>query len=142
MEKFYCGMLIVWIEGDNYYENDLNISYALLEEGYIFICNLLCWSDFIYSFCPQIDFILGREIEIGGIYKGVVTSIKEYGAFVEFNGGQQGLLHISELSHEPVCKKRWWQCYFREFPIAFSGPLLIVCSLIHVLFFLLKENQV
>lgn len=51
----------------------------------------------------QIDFIVGREIEVGGVYKGVVTTIKEYGAFVEFNGGQQGLLHISELSHEPVC---------------------------------------
>ncbi|CAJ2665344.1 unnamed protein product [Trifolium pratense] len=46
--------------------------------------------------------IVGRETEIGGIYKGVVTSIKEYGAFVEFNGGKQGLLHISELSYEPV----------------------------------------
>lgn len=51
----------------------------------------------------QIDFIVGRQIEVGGIYKGNVTSIKEYGAFIEFNGGQQGLLHISELSHEPVC---------------------------------------
>ncbi|CAN1320672.1 Polyribonucleotide nucleotidyltransferase 2, mitochondrial [Linum perenne] len=52
----------------------------------------------------KVDFIIGREIEIGGIYKGVVTSIKEYGAFVEFGGGQQGLLHISELSHEPVVR--------------------------------------
>ncbi|KAL2523313.1 Polyribonucleotide nucleotidyltransferase 2 [Forsythia ovata] len=52
----------------------------------------------------KIDFIAGREIEKGGIYKGVVSSIKEYGAFVEFNGGQQGLLHISELSHEPVSR--------------------------------------
>ncbi|XP_062151411.1 polyribonucleotide nucleotidyltransferase 2, mitochondrial [Alnus glutinosa] len=52
----------------------------------------------------KVDFIVGREIEIGGIYKGVVTSVKEYGAFVEFNGGQQGLLHISELSHEPVSR--------------------------------------
>lgn len=51
----------------------------------------------------QIDFIVGRQIEVGGIYTGIVTTIKEYGAFVEFNGGQQGLLHISELSHEPVC---------------------------------------
>ncbi|KAK7381409.1 hypothetical protein VNO78_34081 [Psophocarpus tetragonolobus] len=50
----------------------------------------------------KIDFIVGREIEVGGIYTGIVTTIKEYGAFVEFNGGQQGLLHISELSHEPV----------------------------------------
>ncbi|CAK7328087.1 unnamed protein product [Dovyalis caffra] len=52
----------------------------------------------------KIDFIVGREIEVGGIYKGIVTSIKEYGAFVEFNGGQQGLLHISELTHEPLSK--------------------------------------
>ncbi|CAL5368211.1 unnamed protein product [Camellia sinensis] len=52
----------------------------------------------------KVDFIIGRDIEVGGIYKGTVTSIKEYGAFVEFNGGQQGLLHISELSHEPVSR--------------------------------------
>ncbi|KAF8399732.1 hypothetical protein HHK36_015603 [Tetracentron sinense] len=52
----------------------------------------------------KVDFIIGREIEVGGIYKGVVASIKEYGAFVEFNGGQQGLLHISELSHEQARK--------------------------------------
>ncbi|EPS73358.1 hypothetical protein M569_01398 [Genlisea aurea] len=52
----------------------------------------------------KIASIIGRETEKGGIYKGVVTSIKEYGAFVEFNAGRQGLLHISELSHEPVSR--------------------------------------
>ncbi|KAH1091942.1 hypothetical protein J1N35_019199 [Gossypium stocksii] len=52
----------------------------------------------------KVDFVVGREIVVGGIYKGIVMSIKEYGAFVEFNGGQQGLLHISELSHEPVSR--------------------------------------
>ncbi|XP_042456939.1 polyribonucleotide nucleotidyltransferase 2, mitochondrial-like [Zingiber officinale] len=52
----------------------------------------------------KITFLIGREIEVGGIYKGVISSVKEYGAFVEFNGGQQGLLHISELTHEPVSK--------------------------------------
>ncbi|GAB2269457.1 Polyribonucleotide nucleotidyltransferase 2, mitochondrial [Dionaea muscipula] len=52
----------------------------------------------------KIDSIIGREIEIGGVYKGVVSSIKEFGAFVEFNGGQLGLLHISELSHKPVSR--------------------------------------
>ncbi|KAF9620300.1 hypothetical protein IFM89_011035 [Coptis chinensis] len=52
----------------------------------------------------MVDSIIGREIEVGGIYKGVVSSVKEYGAFVEFNGGQQGLLHISELSHDQVSR--------------------------------------
>ncbi|PKU67843.1 polyribonucleotide nucleotidyltransferase 2, mitochondrial isoform X1 [Dendrobium catenatum] len=52
----------------------------------------------------KVDFLVGRQVQVGSIYKGVISSIKEYGAFVEFNGGQQGLLHISELSHEPLSK--------------------------------------
>ncbi|KAG8059832.1 hypothetical protein GUJ93_ZPchr0002g26292 [Zizania palustris] len=52
----------------------------------------------------KVEFLVGREIEVGKTYKGIVSSIKEYGAFVEFNGGQHDLLHISELSHEPVSK--------------------------------------
>jgi polyribonucleotide nucleotidyltransferase len=62
----------------------------------------VCYSKF-NILLYQVVSLVGREIEIGGVYKGVVTSIKEYGAFVEFNGGKQGLLHISELSYEPVC---------------------------------------
>jgi polyribonucleotide nucleotidyltransferase len=36
--------------------------------------------------------------EIGDVYDGVVKGIKEFGAFVEFMPGKQGLLHISEIS--------------------------------------------
>jgi polyribonucleotide nucleotidyltransferase len=36
--------------------------------------------------------------EVGGDYEGVVKGIKEFGAFVEFMPGKQGLLHISEIS--------------------------------------------
>lgn len=32
------------------------------------------------------------------ITKGIVTSIKKYGAFLSFEGGYIGLLHISEIS--------------------------------------------
>ncbi|XP_047332941.1 polyribonucleotide nucleotidyltransferase 2, mitochondrial [Impatiens glandulifera] len=52
----------------------------------------------------KVDFIIGCEIEVGGTYKGIVQSVKEYGAFVELSGGQLGLLHISELSNEPVSR--------------------------------------
>ncbi|MCB7128907.1 MAG: S1 RNA-binding domain-containing protein, partial [Candidatus Brocadiales bacterium] len=38
------------------------------------------------------------------IYQGKVTSIKEYGAFVEVLPNQDGLLHISEMSDEYVGK--------------------------------------
>src|SRR5262249_6518668 len=38
--------------------------------------------------------------EVNGIYEGKVKSIKEFGAFVEFLPGKEGLLHISEISHK------------------------------------------
>ena len=38
--------------------------------------------------------------EVGDIYEAEVKSIMPYGAFVEFLPGKQGLLHISEVSHE------------------------------------------
>lgn len=47
---------------------------------------------------------VGKEIEVGNMYDGIVVSIKDFGAFVELDGGHQGLLHISELSHEKVTR--------------------------------------
>ncbi|WP_437203049.1 polyribonucleotide nucleotidyltransferase [Planctomicrobium sp. SH664] len=41
---------------------------------------------------------LTEEIKVGRVYTGKVTSIKDFGAFVEIAPGKDGLLHISELS--------------------------------------------
>lgn len=41
---------------------------------------------------------LTEEIKVGRIYSGKVSSIKDFGAFVEIAPGKDGLLHISELS--------------------------------------------
>ena len=41
---------------------------------------------------------LTEEIRVGRIYDGVVSSIKEFGAFIEIAPGKDGLCHISELS--------------------------------------------
>ncbi len=41
---------------------------------------------------------LTEEIKVGRIYAGKVSSIKDFGAFVEIAPGKDGLLHISELS--------------------------------------------
>ena len=41
---------------------------------------------------------LTEEIQVGRIYNGKVTSIKDFGAFVEIAPGKDGLCHISELS--------------------------------------------
>src|SRR5690606_21161291 len=40
------------------------------------------------------------EVELGQVYKGRVTGLKEFGAFVEILPGQEGLVHVSELSNE------------------------------------------
>jgi polyribonucleotide nucleotidyltransferase len=44
----------------------------------------------------QVEAICG-DAELGGIYKGKVVSIREFGAFVEIFPGKEGLLHISEM---------------------------------------------
>jgi polyribonucleotide nucleotidyltransferase len=45
---------------------------------------------------------LTASVQIGRIYEGRVTSIKDFGAFVEILPGKDGLCHISELSDEFV----------------------------------------
>jgi polyribonucleotide nucleotidyltransferase len=42
------------------------------------------------------------EAEIGKIYRGLVKSVKDFGAFVEILPGQEGLLHISEMANYRV----------------------------------------
>lgn len=39
-----------------------------------------------------------EEIKVGRIYNGTVSSIKDFGAFIEIAPGKDGLCHISELS--------------------------------------------
>src|SRR5262249_5248400 len=53
---------------------------------------------------------LTEEVRVGKVYEGRVTSIKEFGAFIEIVPGRDGLCHISELDDkyvgkvEDVCK--------------------------------------
>ncbi len=53
-----------------------------------------------------IDWIKGivEEPEIGKIYEGKVVKIMEFGAFVNFMGSRDGLVHISQLKNERVEK--------------------------------------
>ncbi|MCI5997553.1 MAG: polyribonucleotide nucleotidyltransferase [Peptoniphilaceae bacterium] len=45
-----------------------------------------------------------KEIEVGEIYNGVITTITAFGAFVELIKGKEGLLHISNMTHERLNK--------------------------------------
>ena len=47
---------------------------------------------------------LSAEIELDKIYQGRVVTIKEFGAFVEVFPGQDGLVHVSELSDKRVAR--------------------------------------
>ncbi|MBK6690641.1 MAG: polyribonucleotide nucleotidyltransferase [Myxococcales bacterium] len=51
-----------------------------------------------------LDIIRGltAEAEVGQTYKGPVTRLEDFGAFVEIMPGKEGLLHVSEMSHERV----------------------------------------
>ena len=50
--------------------------------------------------------ILGivEEAEVGKIYNGKVVNIVDFGAFVNFMGGKDGLVHVSEMKNERVEK--------------------------------------
>ncbi|MDD5483078.1 MAG: polyribonucleotide nucleotidyltransferase [Kiritimatiellae bacterium] len=63
--------------------------------------------------------LVTAEPEVGIIYNGTVTGIKEFGAFVEIFPGTDGLVHISELADfrvgrvEDICKlgdQMWVKC--------------------------------
>ena len=43
------------------------------------------------------------EPQVGAIYTGRVTSIKEFGCFVEYAPGKEGMVHISKIA--PLIEK-------------------------------------
>lgn len=46
--------------------------------------------------------IITTEFQAGQIFKGTVVSIKEFGAFVEFAPGKEGMVHISKIAKERI----------------------------------------
>ncbi|WP_454885495.1 polyribonucleotide nucleotidyltransferase [Sphingomonas oryzagri] len=47
-----------------------------------------------------------EEPEIGKIYSGKVVNIVDFGAFVNFMGGKDGLVHVSEMKNERVASPK------------------------------------
>jgi polyribonucleotide nucleotidyltransferase len=60
----------------------------------------------------SIEAALGRirgitsEPEVGQIYKGKVVKVMEFGAFVNFFGPKDGLVHVSELAQQRVASPK------------------------------------
>ena len=47
---------------------------------------------------------LTREVEVGEVFDGEVKRLMDFGAFVEVLPGKEGLVHVSQLSHDFVSK--------------------------------------
>ncbi|MDG2380220.1 MAG: polyribonucleotide nucleotidyltransferase [Pirellulaceae bacterium] len=58
-------------------------------------------ADWAQAALAQVE-ALTQTVQVGKIYEGRVTSVKDFGAFVEILPGRDGLCHISELSGEYV----------------------------------------
>ena len=46
--------------------------------------------------------IITTDFEAGQVFTGTVVSIKEFGAFLEFAPGKEGMVHISKISNERI----------------------------------------
>ncbi len=44
------------------------------------------------------------KLTVGQVLQGKVTTLKDYGAFIDLGGGVEGLVHVSEVSHGRVMK--------------------------------------
>ena len=48
--------------------------------------------------------LITADVEVGRIYQGKVVRLMDFGAFVSILPGKDGLVHISQISHERVEK--------------------------------------
>ena len=56
--------------------------------------------------------IIATDFEAGQVFEGKVVSIKDFGAFVEFAPGKEGMVHISKIAKERIeqgrrCTDTW-----------------------------------
>ena len=71
----------------------------ITEEGNVSVCGTD--KEMIAKAVEMIQ-IITTDFEEGQIFTGTVVSIKEFGAFVEFAPGKEGMVHISKISDERI----------------------------------------
>jgi len=69
------------------------------DEGAVSVCGVDAES--IKKAIKMINTIV-MDFEEGQIFEGKVISIKEFGAFIEFAPGKEGMVHISKISKERI----------------------------------------
>ena len=78
-------------------ENEVKID--ITEDGMVSICGINAEK---MAEAQRIIEIIVNEFEEGKLYTGKVVSIKEFGAFVEFAPGKEGMVHISKIAKERI----------------------------------------
>ena len=71
----------------------------ITDDGAVSVCGVD--ADSISAAVKMIQMIV-TEFEEGQIFEGKVVSIKEFGAFIEFAPGKEGMVHISKVSKERI----------------------------------------
>ncbi len=79
--------------------DETGVKIDISEDGAVSICGVD--KDGIQKAIDTITMIVS-EFEEGRVYTGKVVSIKEFGAFLEFAPGKEGLVHISQLDKKRV----------------------------------------
>ena len=69
------------------------------DEGFVSVCGT---DKAMMDKAIEMINIITTEFEAGQIFKGKVVSIKEFGAFIEFAPGKEGMVHISKIAKERI----------------------------------------
>ena len=78
---------------------DCNVKIDITDDGNVFISGI---DGNNVNKALQIVHTIANDPEVGAIYKGVVTRLMDFGAFVEIAPGKEGLVHISHLDVKHV----------------------------------------
>ena len=71
----------------------------ITDDGFVSICGT---DKAMMDKAAEMIQIITTEFEEGQVFKGKVISIKEFGAFLEFAPGKEGMVHISKISKERI----------------------------------------
>jgi len=80
---------------------ECNVKIDIEDDGHVFVSAINI--DDCRAAISIIETIV-NDPEVGAIYKGVVTRLMNFGAFVEIAPGKEGLVHISKLENYRVDK--------------------------------------
>ncbi|MCM1114522.1 MAG: polyribonucleotide nucleotidyltransferase [Clostridium sp.] len=80
---------------------DYDVKISIEEDGRVFISGVDAEK---CEGAVNIVRLIATDPEVGAFYNGIVTSVKDFGAFVEIAPGKEGLVHISKLDVKRTAK--------------------------------------